>query len=723
MKSVFGGITATVWCVAIASAQTPAISRSGVNLNVQTGPGGSLQINGVQAATTASVSNAIATVGANVDVLSQTASSMTADISAGLSIISSFQVATQQCVENGQLYDSTRNQCASPRPAANQYATEARMVAAEQDIDAIENQLNQTGGSHSFCSICPAQQYVSSPCSATDGTQCSPCAAGTYSRGGYAENCIRCADSVNLCEYATCTTANNANCQRCSARVELQAAYILSGPNSCTRCPQYTYRNSNTTCAACPKDATCAAATCQANSGLTKLTGQASMSSVYPPVLNGGITLGQYLGRWNDGIYGYNPIGPHSGVSATNGDMTNPWLQVDLGQGTTILGIDRMVLYNRDGTWGCRLFAAQSGACPGVPGQTARVWNGPNEGAIMGVSDSPLTTSTSNFYPNPCTNPGDRNCRCGMITRYNRTGNGMGPYTVPCNGAVGRYAWIVLPGNNRILNFGEMEIWGRYSTTTPAYSFCTVPCTAPNCRSGMARCSGGISTAVCTPGGCDSTVNNGIAYGYNSATQQCQQCNTNTQYRNAQGTCQNCPGSCNGQPCQVTNSAITGGVTNHGPGQWRNQASGLARDTDVSTYSETATTNNPMWQLNMGSTINVASVQIWNRPGACGARLFQGNNGCNFGIVPPGSANDRAFDGPTEGATIRVSNTPCTAGQTCPGTLCGRITRPSTTGLSYLVNCTAGTSGSYVTVQLPGNGRILQLGNVIVNQVTTLPTC
>lgn len=283
-------------------------------------------------------------------------------------------------------------------------------------------------------------------------------------------------------------------------------------------------------------------------------------------------------------------------------------------------------------------------------------------------------------------------------------------------------AQIVLPGTGRMLNFAEMEIWGTYTPVTPAYSFCAVGCTAANCLAGNARCSGGLSTAVCTAGGCSTAILNGVAFGYNSATQQCVAC-SNTQYRTAAGVCQSCPGSCGGRACQVQNSAITAGTTSQAPGTYNRKGANLARDTSPATYSETRAGPNPWWQINMGSTVRVANVQIRNRPDTCGGRLINGNTGCSFGIVAPGSANDREFSLPTQGATIRVSTTPCVSGQPCPGTVCGRITRPSTTGWDYAVTCATPISGSYVSIQLPGTRRIVQLANVIVNQDTASPTC
>jgi hypothetical protein len=282
---------------------------------------------------------------------------------------------------------------------------------------------------------------------------------------------------------------------------------------------------------------------------------------------------------------------------------------------------------------------------------------------------------------------------------------------------------IVLPGTDRILNFAEMEIWSAYTPTSPAYSFCNTPCTAANCLAGSAQCSGGLSTAVCTAGNCDPTVTNGVAFGFNANTQQCTQCNANTQYANAAGVCQSCPTVCRGAPCQVLNSSVFGGVVAQSPGAYNNRNANLARDTSAATYTETLTGPNPWWQINLGSTVQVVSVQLRNRPNACGARLFNGNTACNFGIVPAGSGNDREWNQTTQGATIRVSTTPCVTGQPCPGTVCGRLTRPSTTGWDYTVTCASSIGGNYVSIQLPGTRRILQLANVAVNQDAQAPSC
>jgi hypothetical protein len=161
---------------------------------------------------------------------------------------------------SGQLFDVTNQACVSAQPDESQWATAARMLAAEQDISGIETQLDQTGGNHSVCTICQLNQYVSEVCTATVGTRCANCSAGSYSRGGYTEQCIACADNVQQCGYATCTSSTDSTCQFCSQTVENGAAFIVSASNTCTQCSLYTYRSSNTTCTACPKDNTVSSA-------------------------------------------------------------------------------------------------------------------------------------------------------------------------------------------------------------------------------------------------------------------------------------------------------------------------------------------------------------------------------------------------------------------------------------------------------------------------------
>jgi hypothetical protein len=108
----------------------------------------------------------------------------------------------------------------------------------------------------------------------------------------------------------------------------------------------------------------------------------------------------------------------------------------------------------------------------------------------------------------------------------------------------------------------------------------------------------------------------------------------------------------------------------------------------------------------------------------CGARTFIDGAGCPFGLVTAGDANDIDYSNATsQGATIRISTTACTSEATCPGTICGRITHPSSTSFSYLVTCSTPLTGTYLSIQLPGTGRILQLANVQINVDASSPTC
>ena len=60
-------------------------------------------------------------------------------------------------------------------------------------------------------------------------------------------------------------------------------AMILTGDNSCGRCAAGTFRQGNTTCTACPKDDTCASASCQPayGAGDVKMVGVGQLSTVW----------------------------------------------------------------------------------------------------------------------------------------------------------------------------------------------------------------------------------------------------------------------------------------------------------------------------------------------------------------------------------------------------------------------------------------------------------
>jgi hypothetical protein len=176
----------------------------------------------------------------------------------------------------------------------------------------------------------------------------------------------------------------------------------------------------------------------------------------------------------------------------------------------------------------------------------------------------------------------------------------------------------------------------------------------------------------------------------------------------------------------VSNSEVplAGQTATHGPGQWSSNGAGNGIDANLDSYSESGSTANPMWQTPIGISAPISSVQVRLRPNRCAARTFQGSVACSFGTVPVGSPADRNYDAANEGATIRVSTTACVAGAgICPGTICGRINRPSATGYDYTVTCATPITGSFVSIQLPGSRRIQQVANVIVNRDVTQPTC
>jgi hypothetical protein len=212
-------------------------------------------------------------------------------------------------------------------------------------------------------------------------------------------------------------------CAWCNGQAENGLAYIMSAPNTCTACGSTQFRSSNTTCSVCAKDNTCASATCQGGSGLTRMYGGPSISSVYTPALNG-INLAILLSRYADGITTFDtPIQIHAGTTVA--ETTNPWFQLDLGANTQA-NIDNIVFYNRDGQWGCRTFAPNDGTCASVYNDPTLVWNAVGQGAYIGLSDQPLSILNPNFATGQCTGPSSRNCRCGWLTVYNATNDGAG---------------------------------------------------------------------------------------------------------------------------------------------------------------------------------------------------------------------------------------------------------------------------------------------------------
>eukprot|EP00038_Savillea_parva_P005973 m.160945 g.160945 ORF g.160945 m.160945 type:complete len:740 (+) comp12009_c0_seq1:35-2254(+) len=727
-------ILQTVLVTTVTGQATPQLTASGPNITVQTGSGGYFTLNGDTIATEAVVTNGLNNLGDDAAITSAMVSTLQADYSNSMASITALQTNVQQCTESGQLYNAALGSCVAPTPNSSLWATADRVNSTEGQIDLIETvlqrlgeQLQGTGGNHTFCSICSVNKYVRNFCSVDNQTDCADCDPTSWSRGGYAEQCLPCSTQVTNCETARCSGATGAICSECLAVVEGGAAYVVNATtNQCQLCGSTTYRSAANTCTACPKDNSCATATCQADSVVTQLSGVPSVSSVYTPALNG-ITMAQYLARYNDGVTGFNPLGIHTGTNRGAGELVNPFLQVNytLPDGNNPIGsINRFVFYNRPGNCGFRSLNRGTGC-----GRNLAT----NNGAIFGVSDTALVAPTSNAvtstFPTAfCSSLVTTNCICGQITSYIATSNGIGPYVIQCPaGVTGKYAFIGLNGTERMLNFGELEIWGSYSQYRPKPSTCTQACVMDGCLDGQASCSGDLSTATCSTNGCTTDVVASTAYYYDNG--QCVTCAANTYLSDvARGTCTACPGGC---ACQK-NSSVLGGTATHGPNQWRQLVASRARDTNPLTYSETGTATNPWFQLNMTGSFTIASVDITNRPDRCGSRLYNpGNNTvpqCLFDIPVAGSQYDRDYNSSIQGATVKVSNTPCNTtvtaagvAQICPGTVCGRITRPSTTGRVQSVTCPAGTTGTYVNVQLPGARRILQIADLKVNQDTTTP--
>jgi hypothetical protein len=107
---------------------------------------------------------------------------------------------------------------------------------------------------------------------------------------------------------------------------------------------------------------------------------------------------------------------------------------------------------------------------------------------------------------------------------------------------------------------------------------------------------------------------------------------------------------------------------------------------------------NPWWQLDMGSTKQIDSIQLQNRDGSCSSRLFLGS-GCSW------DHDTNSYDGADQGAVVGVSDSPCTSSGCSGGTICTTIRVPDITDL-YHIDC-HGATGQYAYVMLPGNNRML----------------
>jgi hypothetical protein len=152
---------------------------------------------------------------------------------------------------------------------------------------------------------------------------------------------------------------------------------------------------------------------------------------------------------------------------------------------------------------------------------------------------------------------------------------------------------------------------------------------------------------------------------------------------------------------------------------YSNSVASLGMDDNESTFQHTAGgggEKNPWFQIVLSSSTHVSSVEVRGRTGGCANRLFYGNsNDVCESSNPSGNYNDET----SQGATIRVSNSPC-SGDNCPGTICGRITQ-SNSAQAYTITCPTGTTGQYVIILLPGNNRMLGIKEMDIFEITNPP--
>lgn len=110
------------------------------------------------------------------------------------------------------------------------------------------------------------------------------------------------------------------------------------------------------------------------------------------------------------------------------------------------VAVNSVSLLNRPGSCASRLFLGRGCAWEFKSDR----FDGASQGADIYVSDV------------SCSSYGCTGQKCGKLVAPKTDGDHW--YIVPCAGAVGRYVSIVLPGRNRILNFMELEVYGKQAT-------------------------------------------------------------------------------------------------------------------------------------------------------------------------------------------------------------------------------------------------------------------
>jgi hypothetical protein len=126
-------------------------------------------------------------------------------------------------------------------------------------------------------------------------------------------------------------------------------------------------------------------------------------------------------------------------------------------------------------------------------------------------------------------------------------------------------------------------------------------------------------------------------------------------------------------------------------------------------------TTAPYIQLRLPTMVRVTKVVIYNRRGNCESRLFQGVECGDWGGAAP-------YDGPNEGAVVRVAQAECD-GEICPGVVCGVIDTPRTDQIYTLVCPNGGIAGNRVSLLLPGDDRLLNIAEVQVYGDAAMQEC
>lgn len=117
--------------------------------------------------------------------------------------------------------------------------------------------------------------------------------------------------------------------------------------------------------------------------------------------------------------------------------------------------------------------------------------------------------------------------------------------------------------------------------------------------------------------------------------------------------------------------------------------------------------NWPRVTLELAGQADVARVRLYLRTGGCASRNM-------FGTGCASSYTTRTYSGSNQGFQVIVGTEACVTGeQQCPGTVCSWVRRMTRNSV-YDVTCPAGTVGQYVSFQLPGEGRMLTVGEMQV---------